>query len=187
MKKLRITALLALLVIMASCGGLGKAEANAEGFTTIENEIKSKFGDDAYYTQINVSYDENIGNLLSVTVAEDPNSLEMEEWTCIQNVWNQTSDITIELPEGTKATDFMFQLKDKINLKKLGELVETSMKNLTAEKDIQNPRLDNAYIAYPDNGDASKAEYSIMLEPENGGTTFSYYYSLSGEFLRMNY
>jgi hypothetical protein len=33
----------------------------------------------------------------------------------------------------------------------------------------------------------SKAQYVVQLEPENGGTSFSYFYELSGDFIEMNY
>jgi len=187
MKKLQFALFIGLGLLLGSCSGAKNAEANAEGFGQIEKEMKSKFGDNAYYTQINISYDKRMGNMISTTVTDAPESLGMGEWTNLQGVWNQTSEVTIELPEGTKATDFMFQLGDKISLTKMGELVEESMKSLTKEKGIENPVLDGAYIKYPDNGDISKAQYSIMLEPENGGTTFSYYYNLDGSFDRMNY
>ena len=81
----------------------------------------------------------------------------------------------------------MFQLGDKINLTKLGELVETSKKKLTAEKQIENPRLSMAFVKIPRSQDISKAQYSVSLEPENGGTSFSFFYKLDGEFIEMNY
>ncbi len=111
----------------------------------------------------------------------------MGQWNLMQNSWKQNSEITLEVPNGTKAADYMYQLNDKINLTKLGELVEKSSKQLTAEKNIENPALDMAFIKFPKNGDISKAEYIVMLEPENGGTTFRFYYSLSGELRKMNY
>ena len=62
--------------------------------------------------------------------------------------WKQNSEIILEVPEGAKASDFMFQLDEKINLKKLGELVETSKQKLTAEKSIDNPHLEMAFIKF---------------------------------------
>ena len=47
--------------------------------------------------------------------------------------------------------------------------------------------LNIAYIDFPDNGDMSKAEYYISLEPENGGTKFSFTYKLNGELIEMDY
>lgn len=173
---------------LASCGGgMSSQPVNAEGFKEIETELNSEFGDNAYYTDLSVGYSEGVGTWIGATVTDKPESLEMGEWTMSQNTWTQSSEVTIEIPEGTKASDFMFQLNDNISLSKLGGLVEESMKKLTAEKKIENPALSLAYIKFPDNGDMSKAQYVVQLEPENGGTSFTYFYGLNGDFIEMNY
>lgn len=174
-------------LLLMSCGGIGSHPATADGFAAIEKDLKSEFGENAYYTDLSISYDESIGNMFNVTVTKEPESLKMGEWTYIQAAWTQSSEVTLEIPEGSKAADFMFQLNDKINLKKLGELVELSIEKLKAEKNIESPTLDMAFIKFPDNGDMNKAEYTVMLEPKNGGTTFSFYYSLAGELRTMDY
>lgn len=175
-------------VTLISCGGgISKQPTNAEGFAAIEYELKDKFGENAYYTDVKVVYIKGYGNSIDVTVTEAPESLKMGQWNQPQNSWKQNSEITIELPEGTKAVDFMFQLNDKISLKKLGELVEKSSKQLTAEKDIENPILNIASIDFPDNGDISKAEYYVSLEPENGGTKFRFTYTLYVDLIEMDY
>lgn len=187
MKGLIFTALAATTTILISCGGVSNEPATAEGFESIEKELKSEFGDDAYYTDLSISYDESIGNMVGVTVTKDPESLKMGEWNFSQGAWEQNSEIVLEVSEGSKAADFMFQLNDKINLTKLGELVEESMKELTAEKSIENPSLSMAFVKFPDDGDYEKAEYVVMLEPTNGGTSFSFYYNLDGELRTMDY
>jgi hypothetical protein len=151
----------------------------------MEQELNEEFGKDAYYTDIDVSFDESSGSWASVTVTKQPQSLKMGEWTLSQNDWNQSSEITLEIPDGTKASDFMFQLSD-ISLTKLGELVEQSMKQLKTEKQIEHPKLDLASIDFPDNGDINDAEYFVQLKPEHGGTSFSFSYKLSGELIEMN-
>lgn len=178
---------IAIVTLMACGGGTSSQDANAQGFSAIENDIKSKFGDNAYYTDLNISYDTRIGNMISLTVTDAPESLKMGQWVQSQNTWKQTSEVTLEVPEGTKAEDFMFQLDDNINLNRLGELVEKSCAQLTTEKDIENPKLEMAFVKFPKNGDISKAQYSISLKPEQGGTTFSFYYKLNGELIEMNY
>ena len=189
MKNLKITVIIVTAIItLISCGGgVGDQPANAEGFGVIEQEIKSKFGENAYYTDLKILYIKGIGNTVSTTVTDNPESLKMGEWNLAQGSWNQRSEITLELPEGTKAVDFMFQLNENISLSKLGELVEKSMKQLTAEKNIENPILSTAFVKFPKNGDISKTEYSVTLEPENGGTSFSFYYKLNGDFIEMDY
>lgn len=189
MKTIRRMALAVITAVtLTSCGGsVSNQPATTEGFTAMEQEIKDQFGDDAYFTNITVMYNKSIGNTITLTVTEAPESLKMGQWNLVNGSWNQNSDITIEIPEGTKATDFMFQLNKHINLSKLGGLVEQSIKHLTAEKNIDNPTLKMAFVKFPKNGDVSKTEYVVNLEPESGGTKFSYYYRLDGELINMNY
>lgn len=173
---------------LMSCGGsVTDSAANSEGFASIEKEIKSKFGDNAYYTDLNISYNKSIGNIIGATVTDKPESLSMGQWNYSMGAWKQSSEITLEVSEGSKASDFMFQLNDKINLKTLGGLVEKSIVKLKEEKKLKNPTLSIAFIKFPKNGDVSKAEYSVSLKPENGGTTFSFYYTLDGELKEMDY
>lgn len=187
MKKLKLITCAILSVALMSCGGAGKAEANAEGFGSIEKELKGKFGDDAYYTKLTIINIETLGNAVNATVTDDPASMKMGEWNYSQSTWTQNSEITLEVSEGSKPEDFMFKLDDKINLTKLGELVEKSMKQLKTEKDLKNPKLSTAFVKLPRNGDASQAEYCVTLEPEHGGTSFSFYYKLDGELIKMDY
>lgn len=188
MKVLKSTILVAALITLMSCGGSTHNEpANAEGFRNIEKEIKSKFGENAYYTDLKVTYIESIGNIIGVTVTDDPESLKMGQWNLTQSTWKQNSEISIEVPKGSKASDFMFQLNENINLSKLGELVEKSSTKLSAEKSIENPALHIAYIKFPNNGDISKTEYIVMLKPENGGTTFTFTYRVDGDLITMDY
>ncbi len=182
------TLLLLTVMVFVSCAGIiGNQPVNSEDFKAIETDLKREFGDDAYYTDLTIMYNESIGNMIGVTVTEAPESLTMGQWNYSQGFWKQNTEISLEVPQGTKAADFMFQLNDKINLANLGELVEKSMNQLTAEKDIDNPRLEMAFVNFPKNGDMAKAEYHVKLQPEHGGTSFSFYYALNGELLKMNY
>ncbi len=189
MKTLKTTILVLLTTVMLfSCGGSASSQpASADGFNEIENTLKGEFGDDAYYTKLAIMYDDNIGNMISATVTKDPESMTMGEWSLSQNTWTQSAEITLEVPEGSKAADFMFQLNDNINLKQLGGLVEKSMKQLTEEKSIENPKLSMAYVKFPDTGDITEAGYNVDLQPENGGTTFHFTYTLEGDLIEIFY
>ena len=188
MKVLKFTMLIGVIVILISCGeSIDKQSANAKGFKVIENEIKNKFGKDAYFTDITITHNASIGNIIGVTVTEAPESLKMGQWNLTQGNWKQNSEISLEVPKGSKAADFMFQLNEKINLSKLGGLVEKSGKQLENEKSIKNSTLNMAFIKFPKNGDISKAEYIVMLQPENGGTTYTFNYKLDGNLIEMNY
>lgn len=175
---------IALLITLLSCGGgTSKQPANAEGFGAIEKELKSKFGDDAYYTDLTITYNKSIGNIVGVTVTEAPESLKMGQWNSSQNSWKQNSEISLEVPKGSKAADFMFQLNEKINLSTLGELVEKSSEQLKIDKKLENAALHMALIKFPKNGDIAKTEYTVILKLENGGTIFTFSYKLNGELI----
>ncbi|WP_298426287.1 hypothetical protein [uncultured Kordia sp.] len=173
---------------LISCGeNSAKQPATESGFFNIEKDIKKQFGDNAYFTNLSIIHDASIGNIISLTVTDNPESLKMGEWNQAQGTWKQNAEVTLEVPEGTKAADFMFQLNYQINLSKLGALIEQSKKQLQEEKNLDNPTLSIASIIFPKNGDISKTEYSINLKPENGGTTFRFYYTRNGELRKMDY
>ncbi|WP_186754072.1 hypothetical protein [Echinicola salinicaeni] len=188
MKSFNIPCLFLLLTFLNACGsGASIQEANADGFLVIEEALKDQFGEDAYFTDLTISHRQSIGNIISVTVTSDPSSLKMGQWTQSNDSWTQTSDIRLEVPEGMNASDFMFQLGDPIDLGRLGDLVEKSKDKLEEEKEIQNPSLQMAIVKIPKDGVRSKIEYLILLQPENGGTTFTYSYDLNGNFISMDY
>lgn len=185
--KIKLIYIMSAVLLMACGGGASKQEANADGFEAIEEILKSKFGDDAHYTDLTITYNKAIGNIIGLTVTKAPESLQMDQWSLSQDNWTQTSEITLEVPQGTQAADFMFQLNKDINLGKLGKLVEKSKERLTAEKEIENPSLHMALINMPKNGDRENTQYVVMLKPENGGTTFTFNYDLDGALIQMDY
>ena len=188
MKVLKFFITISLITLLISCGNsTAKQSPDKKGFSVIEQNIKDKFSEDAYFTDLSITHNKSIGNVIGVTVTEDPSSLKMGQWNATQGNWTQNSEITLEVPQGTKAADFMFQLGEKINLAKLGELVQTSIKTLIEDKNIANPSLQMALIKLPENGDILKTEYIVMLQPENGGTTFTFRYNLNGGFIEMDY
>ena len=119
---------LLVLVLLTSCSNsIQDQPATADGFNVIENELKKKFGEDAYYTDLTITYNKSIGNIIGATVTDNPESLKMGQWNLTQDNWQQNSEITLEVPEGTKAADYMFQLDEVVNLKQLGGLIEQSV------------------------------------------------------------
>jgi hypothetical protein len=180
------------LFFAASCGpGSSNYTPDAAGFAKIQDDLKSKFGNDAYYSDINIIYTAGnrpgSGITLTFTVTKDPASLKMEEWTYNSySNWNQASDVTIEIPEGTDIKEFLYQLSGKFDLKKMGELVEVSAKKLADEKQLKNAVLDVAMLN-PGKGQASSTDFVISMKPENGGTTFNFRYDLDGNLLSFDY
>lgn len=185
MKKIKKLLLVVLITtLIASCNS--KLSFDAKGFEGVEENLKNKFGDDAFYTELSITYVKQVGTIITTTVTKDPSSLKMGSWNFSNSSWSQTADVTLEL-SGGKAQDFMFNLNEEVDLSKLGELIESSIKKLKEEKDISAAVLSIASIMAPDDGDKSKMNYFIQLKPENGGTDFTFVYNLDGTLEKFDY
>ena len=132
-----------------------------------------------------VGYSEELGLSFGAEVAEAPGSLKMEGWTWALDNWTQDSDITLEVSGGSPE-EFMFNLSEEVDLTKVGKLVEESKQRLKDEKGIKGV-LELVSINAPDDADKSKMEYRILVQPEHGGTTFTFTYTLEGQFVEMSY
>lgn len=159
--------------------GIHKQPTNSKGFEEIEKEIKEKFGNNPYFTELSISYSKKTGNRINLTVTKNPQLSKIEEWNNIKGNWNQYSEISFETPKGMKASDFMFQLDKNINLKRIGQLIELSKKSLKEEQHIKNSFLDLTFIKFPKNGDLSKTEFIVQLKQENNNTIFSFNYPVN--------
>lgn len=176
------------LFVMTSCTTVYTSDA--AGFEKLQNDMKSKFGDDAYYSGFSVGYTPE-GNSKGLTptieVTNDPESLMLEGWVYSSYAgWVNNTEITMEIPEDTEATEFLFQLDGQFDLKKLGELVELSAEKLAKEKNIENAQLSMATYSTGD-GPVEDATIMILMQPENGGTNFTFQYDLDGELISFNY
>jgi len=181
----RITVMLC--IVLFSCQDKEtKPLHNVNDFTTLENDLKNKFGSEAYYTDLTIRYHKEKGNIIEVSVSENPESLKMEQWTKLAGNWDQISEILLEAPEGTKVIDYMFQLDKSINLTELGKLVEKSRTHLVNTKKLKNSVLYMALISFPKNGDVSKAEYQVFLKPERGWETVTFRYKIDGTLIKIN-
>lgn len=178
----------AMMLAVVSCGiGPKNYSQDAAGMEAWGEDMKAKFGADAWYTQLGLSYSDGTPGV-TVTETDDPASLKMREWIWSNYAgWKQTSDVTLEIEDGTPAEVFMFQLDKEVSIKMVGELVEKSKTQLTAEKNIDNPRIKTVFMSAPDDGDKSRMRIDITLEPENGGTRFRFEYNLAGELESFDY
>lgn len=157
-----------------------------KGFTEIEKELKSKFGENAYYTNLSVSYDSNVGTIILATVTDNPESLKMGEWHFMKGSWKQISDVTLELGSGV-AEDYMYKLGGDFDLKKVGKLVEESIKKLSEEKQINDAVATIVSMNAPNNRHLSETQIFINLKPKNGGTSFTFFYALDGKLISFDY
>lgn len=169
---------------LVSCGSGG---GSSESFSSVKATIEDKFGADAFFTELSVTYNEAIGYIINVMTTNDPESNKMAEWTYSNGDWTQTSDVTLEIPDGYKGEDFMYQLKGYITIEKLEKLIEDAKSHLAKEKGIEKSKLVLAAIKYPEVAEGAEAEFIINLQPETGGTTFSFSYDLDGELMEMDF
>ncbi|MEN7551296.1 hypothetical protein AAG747_25485 [Rapidithrix thailandica] len=173
--------------IFSSCTQLGLVKEDfttKEGLKEFEEELISKFGKDAYFTDFGISHSQH-GSVANVTVTSDPSSLKMGSWIYHKGLWEQTSDITLEIPDGAKAEDFMYTHKE-LDFDQINELVEKSKTKVKEEKDM-DVVVYTIYLSAPDDADFSRMRYSLDLRPENGGTSFSFYYNMDGSLHSFDY
>ncbi|MDL2319927.1 hypothetical protein LJC45_02205 [Alistipes sp. OttesenSCG-928-B03] len=190
-KQLHRAALLSLVAVLAlaftSCGG-GKSKytQDAAGFEKLGGDLQSKFGADAYYTNLGIVNDSNGGFVINLTVTKDPSSLKMEEWVMSAGSWRQTADVTLQV-EGADPADFMFQLGKDVDMKKFGTMVEEAKAKVTEVANIEGLKLNLATVNTPDDEDKSGLRYMIDIKPEHGGTSFYFNYDAQGELISFDY
>lgn len=158
----------------------------AESFGNLKKELTDKFGKDAYYTDFNVTNNDN-GIVVSVTETKNPSSLKMEQWTSLNGGWTQNSEVTLEISGGAKAEDFMFQLDKIMNIELLGKLIEQSKQKVITEKKIKEITVKTVMMNAPKDGNFNTTKYFITLEPKQGGTTFNFWYNLDGTLDKFDY
>ncbi|MCL1932344.1 MAG: hypothetical protein FWF53_00820 [Candidatus Azobacteroides sp.] len=171
------------LFLLSSCGGKNYTQ-DAKGYAELQSQLQSKFGADAYYTDIHIAYSKSTGNIVSVSETTNPSSLKMNGWIFMQGVWKQNTDITLEI-EGGKAEDFMFQLGKEVDLAKVGGMIEASKKKLAEEKKMENTVAEIVAVQMPKSG--GQPTIFISLEPKNGGTKFSFFYDSDGNLKNFSY
>lgn len=182
----KLVSVLMLATFLFSSCGKKNYSYDANGFGEIAAELKSKFGEDAFYSNINITDGKQAGTVMNVTVTKDPASLSMEEWAYSQGVWQQTANVTVEIGSG-EAKDFVFNLKDDVDLTKVGGLVEASKKKLADEKQIEDAAMQITTISAPNGAPKSELQYTIIMTPKNGGTSFSFFYDSKGELTQFDY
>lgn len=185
MKKItRLFCALGAAVVLFSCKNTDYQDAST--ITELKNELQSKFGKEAYYTQISVT-NSKTGSVVVVSQTSDPASLKMSDWTKLQGFWKETAEIALEVSEGVNPADFMFKLGEKVDLDLVGKLVDQSKEKVISEKKIKDVFVKHININAPNDGDFSRMFYYISIEPKGGGTTFTFYYDLQGNLTRFDY
>lgn len=170
---------------LLSCGN-GKTDFtdNAASMIALGEEIKGEFGD-SYYTSFSVN-NTSSGPIVGVSTTKDPSSMQMGDWQYFDGSWSQISEITLEVPSGAKAEDYMFKFGEQVKFETIGKIIEDAKATLKKEKEV-DAKVEDLIVNAPNNGDFDTMEYLLTLEPISGGTSFNFSYTLNGELIKYDY
>lgn len=160
---------------------------DAAGMEKLENDLKEKFGQDAYYTYISYLKVDDDAYAVNVQVSQDKESFQQEQWIYDAGSWNMTGPMTMQISANTPGF-YKFQINDDISVKKLGVLIEKSIASFKSEKNGQDPILMNAVLNSNNTvtDENTKYRYTVILKDKNDPTTHSYTYGKDGSLLNSN-
>ncbi|MDR3286299.1 MAG: hypothetical protein LBT27_02495 [Prevotellaceae bacterium] len=194
-KTIYLSAIYISLFFVFSCGTKTNTDTSqythdAAGFGKIQDEVIREFGTDAYYHYISVEYSpatetkkENL--LFKVEVTDNPDEKKLK--LCSFNdpdygvKWVHKDWMTFSIQGDASPADFMFQLKDKCNLGKVGELLQKSIEKVSKEKS-KKFILEKASIYAPENLGWQEYYISIRLQAESDRYAhYRFEYNLDGD------
>lgn len=190
MKKILLYTAILSIVVLSSCGGgLGSSAVyeSKDGIKSLIEQLKENYGPKAAFNSILMSYSDQIGNFISAQGNNDISSNKLVEKQLVNGTWKDNSEITVEITDG-KMEDFLFTLEE-VDVMKFPELVKDAKNRVKTEKGIEDVVATTASLIMPStvSNKMKDLNYSITIEPKNGGTTFILTYDLSGKFLNMTY
>ncbi|RPD38271.1 hypothetical protein EG028_25605 [Chitinophaga barathri] len=176
-------------MILASCqffGGGGRAYDNDKDLSGLVEELKDKFGQNAGFTSITMSYHDGIGTS-TVATGGDINSNKLTERLKQKGIWQDKAEVTLEIDGEATPKDFMFTLDQVQDLRKIPGLVKSSIEKVEKEKKITDLVSNMVSVSMPSRIDTPGDELriTVYVSPKNGGTDFTLLYNQKGEFLKM--
>lgn len=192
---MRISKIVLLLIILPiiSCGGgifNGPAFNSPESVNKLINSLNERFTKDGGYMQITITYNEQDGNTIIAQATQDISMNKLQEWVYAKGIWEQKSVITMEIPEGSIPSDFMFQLKD-INISNLPEMVNKAKQKVAEDKGLNELVCTSVSFTMSDRRSfENKIEdivQTITIAPSSGGTNFNCYFDINGEIKEISY
>lgn len=155
--------------------------------TNLIGQIKDNYGSTPAFNSIIMSYYKEIGNSVIIQANNDIKSNKLTEKQLVNGVWQDNSEITMEI-DGGEMSDFLFTLEE-VDLNKVPAIVKEAKEKVSKEKDLAEVKVTTVSISMPSTvSDKLKdLTYTIVIEPKNGGTSFVLRYDLSGKFLDMTY
>jgi hypothetical protein len=191
MKKQVIGVMALIMVLLYSCKSFNDREKDFEtddGISKIASSLDNEFGKNASYTDVTLSYAKGIGTTISATGTKDPTSVKLLSKQKVNGSWQNVSEVTLEIDGDARPADFMFTLNDVQNLKKVPEMIKTSIEKIKKEKNF-DVVAEHVSVKAPEriNSADDKPEYNINLRPETGGTSFIMIFDSQGNFQKMVY
>ncbi|KAA5537329.1 hypothetical protein F0919_06550 [Taibaiella lutea] len=163
-----------------SCGG--KLEPNKTGFEKLQTELISKYGADAYYTDIQLTLTTESEVSALVTETKDPSSMKQEQWLRYGGgEWEKQADVIFSV-QGAEAKSFMFQLNKEVSLSTMSDLLEKSKAQLAKEKQIKDPVFVSAVVSskHQMNSKETGIFYYITLLDKASQKDYRFVYDLKG-------
>ncbi len=162
-------------------------EHNKAGMEQLNAELKKEFGPEAWYTSIELVNSGGSDDIVTVDETQDPNSLKQEQWSQFHGFWEKKADITFSI-QGAEPKSFMFQLDKEVSLAKLGELMEQSVSQLKAEKNVDDAQVVLAQIKASTkmNTKQEGLYYSLSLQSKKSGKNYNFVYSIDGKLKTLN-
>jgi hypothetical protein len=179
---------MAILAIM-SCSSIGSSPVfeSKDAIAKLIKELKGQYGENLAIHSLTLAFQPQIGNFVLVEGNNDINSEKLMQKKLMNGVWENESEITMEISDG-KPSDFLFTLKD-IDLSKLPEIVADAKTKVSTEKKMDKVKATTVIVGLSNNvqDKLTDLKYTIMIEPENGGTTFTLSYDATGKYRDMVY
>lgn len=159
-----------------------KLEPNKTGFEKLQAELISKYGADAYYTDLQMTLDVESAVSVLVTETKNPASLKQEQWLRYGGgEWEKQADVVFTV-EGAEAKSFMFQLNKEVSLSAMANLLEKSKAQLMQEKQVKEPTFVSAVVSskHQMNSKETGIFYYITLLDAASQKDYRFVYDLKG-------
>lgn len=168
------------LCVFASCNN--KIEMNKPGLEKLNQELVSKYGADAYYTDLQLTLTAESEVSALITETKDPSSLKQEQWLRYGGgEWEKQADVIFSV-EGAEAKSFMFQLNKEVSLSTMADLLEKSKLQLEKEKQVKAPTFVSAVVSskHQMNSKETGIFYYITLLDKASPKDYRFVYDLKG-------
>lgn len=162
---------------------------NEQGFESLSKELISKFGEDAFYTVINMSQagDETMGYTIFADVSKDAEELKQERWVFDGVSWMNSGFVNMQT-DVSNPQFYKFQLNKEVQLSLLGKLIVETNLQFTEDGFGDHPILKLAQVNTNNTvtDEARKYLYTIKLAQKGNREEHSYTYDRNGNLLMKN-